>query len=281
MSEEVIPEENAATETFNYATELGRLGPEYNQNPNFTKHKDLPALLKSYDNQASMIGRDKISLPNAEDPKDIARALKELGRPDSHDEYEPVTMPEGEADAIGWNGAFESKINQALYDSGMTQGMHSLAVPKLIAVLREEESGMFEAGEQQAQDADRALRQEYGTEYEARLDAGNRAARSFFGENWQEFSQLQFRDGTRPANNPGMLKFLIEVGQRYAIDDDTAPGNGPRVGAGLDPATAKSQIAQLEGDPAFREKWLTPEHPQHTEALSELSRLYDYAHPKR
>jgi hypothetical protein len=281
MSEEVIPEENAATETFDYATELGRLGPEYNQNPNFTKHKDLPALLKSYDNQASMIGRDKISLPNAEDPKDIARALKELGRPDSHDEYEPITMPEGEADAIGWNGAFESKINQALYDSGMTQGMHSLAVPKLIAVLREEESEMFEAGEQQAQDADRALRQEYGTEYEARLDAGNRAARSFFGENWQEFSQLQFRDGTRPANNPGMLKFLIEVGQRYAIDDDTAPGNGPRVGAGLDPATAKSQISQLEGDPAFREKWLTPEHPQHAIALAELARLYDYAHPNK
>ena len=280
MTTEVIPPTTPeAPVPFNFKQMLAGMPPEYAGNPNLTKHETLESLLKSHLHAQDFIGRDKIVKPNKEDVHDIARYLTDLGRPAPASEDAPVQLGEGVSDAIGWDEGFEQRINQAVFDSGITGESQTILMPKLIGILQEEADGMHKQGEDHAHETIAALKQKYGAQLEAKMDAGNRALERFF-PGWKEFRDKQFMDGTRIGNTMEFIEAQIAMGERWMMDDESNIGSGPRTPRGIDQASAAAQIKQKESDPEFRKKWLNKAHPQHDEALEELNVLYSYAHPE-
>lgn len=269
----VVP---AAVPTFK--EQMAAFGPEIANNPNISKHEDLASLVKSHVHVQAFVGSDKVALPKKDDIQDVSRFFHDLGRPGEATGYTPIPVADGEE--IGWDDAFSARVNQLTFDSGVTQDQHAVLVPKFIELLREESKSIFAAGETHANETIAGLKAKHGATYDAKMEAGNRAIQDLFGAGWAEFREKQFLDGTRVGNSPEMLDALIKFGELHSVDDPLAPGVGQRVPQGMDVATAKSQIKQKEADPAFRQKWLNKDHPQHDEALQELHTLYAYANPE-
>ena len=272
-----IPPVNDPPPAPTFKEQVAALGPELADNPNISKHADLASLLKSHANAQALIGRDKVSLPNREDPHDVARFLKDLGRPDTAEGYEAVTLEMTDDDRSGWDDTFALKVQQASHDSGLTDQQHKQLVPRLVAILQNTGQEMFDAGEQHSQSSADSLRKKYGLTYDAKMAAGERAVRNLFpGTSWEDFASKQFSDGTRPSNDPAFLEALITMGDLHFVDDETGPGSGPRVPKGLDPAAAMSQIKQLEANPAYLDK----DHLEHDDVNEQLNNLYAYAFPE-
>ena len=78
----------ATTNTSTPATWKETISEEFRTNPNIEKFTEIDALAKSYINAVSMIGQDKVPVPNQNSTEDQWNEVySKLGRPESPDKY--------------------------------------------------------------------------------------------------------------------------------------------------------------------------------------------------
>ena len=245
------------------------LSDDLRDHPALGSFADVSALAQEHVHLQKLIGRKGV-LPPGEDAtdEDYARFYAALGRPATPADYElaDIERPEG----LPWSAETESRMLERMHAAGLTNAQ----AKALVADYVELQSGIWlEAqGEQSRvlESALGALRTEWGSSFDAQLDMANRAFAMAFGENVDEVRQLRLSDGSFLGDHPHLVRAFAEIGKSM-MEAEFAGGGS--VDGGLSQLDARTQLSDLENDPASRKALLDRSHPDHKLTVSRRSQL--------
>lgn len=219
-------------------------------------------LAKSYDHLQRRLGRS-VTLPGEDATDDeIADFHGKMGVPDDPGDYQ-FTVGEGR-EATAEDAAFQGAMAEVLHQAGI--GQHQVAaLNEGWNAYRDQVEGSHEAAAQQASvDAERALRREWGRDYDPNVNFARRAFAQFVGNDAPE---LILKDGTRLGDHPGIIKAFANIGRQMG-EDDMVTGNQ---GGGA-AASAQNRIDEIMtqhfGKPSYYDD----------KVQGELRRLHDKLH---
>jgi hypothetical protein len=131
--------------------------------------------------------------------------------------------------------------------------------------------------EQQADDNERALREEWGTEYEGKTELARRAFKATFGDQLDEIAGVMV-DGVQLGNHPVFVKAFQELGAR--MSEEGFAGSPQAAGFGQSPEQARQQIAEMESNRETQKALIDKGHPEHFALKRKHAALYAAAYPE-
>lgn len=234
--------------------------------------KDLAGLAKAFVDTKSMVGADKLVIPAKDAPKEQWDAYwTKLGRPESPDKYELAQegLPQGIDVPPEMLTAYFGKAHELGMSKQQVAGIHRWMLEHLKAT----ETALGESAATEASEAVAALKKEFGSAYEQRLNLARNAVQEFGGDELKGFLEE-----TGLGNDPRLVKAFAKIGQ--AIGSDEILGLGGRANFGTSPDEAQRKIAEKMRDPAFQKAYMEEYSPGHMEAVAEMHALFKAAYPE-
>lgn len=226
---------------------------------------DVGTLVKSYQHAQSLVGKDKIVLPQSEDlaSDDWQETFTRLGRPDSPDKYEfeRPELPEG-VDAV-YSEDTENHFREIAHGLGLNQRQAQEAYKALIAQ-RLEEIGQYTKDTTQAREEGiAAIRREQGDNFDAYMNSAKAAIREFADPDY-----IQYLEQSGQGNDPRVIRMWAKVGKELRGEtrlegNPSAPTPGD-VQAEIDAYIDKHGRAVDDVD-----------HPDYSRHRQHLNRLYE------
>lgn len=238
--------------------------------PSLQQVNSLEDLAKSYVHAQKLVGKDKIALPSSPDDHEAWNdVLSKLGRPESPDKYE---LPQPAEDSrVQVRDEMQDAFKQKVHELGLTDKQAKDLWGWYIGEVAEGEvAKLDEKMEQQRAEAEKALRQEFGNQFDAKLQDAYRAATEYGGD---ELVEKLEQSGL--GNDPTVLKFLAQVGS--TLREDTVGGSSPQMG--FTPDQAKQELTRLKSDKEFMQTYLDNTATGHDAAVERMKKLYADAYP--
>lgn len=237
------------------------LPDDLKNNPAIGSFKDLASMTKSYVNAQKMIGADKIALPGKyATPEERAEFFNRIGRPETPDKYElpKPQLPEG----MSYSNEMEKSFRDLAHKTGLTaeqaKALHDWNTQNVL----QSHAAREQMVAQQFQQAEDALKKEFGLAYEQKLAKANAVVRQFGA------AELLEKKGFH--NDPDVVRFLANIGEGMAEDKLIGKGDA------LTPSGAQSQINAIMGD--TKGPYFDKNHPQHKETVAKVNALYTQIH---
>ena len=237
----------------------------------FKDIKDLGTLASSYLSAQKIAGDPNayVKLPTgSEDAAAWDAVYNKLGRPEAADKY-TLKMPDGAAIDDTLKGGFQSAAHKAGVTQAQAQALfdwYNGAAASAATQSSQQTQARVEAGIQ-------SLRTDWGAAFDANLALANQAIDHYGGT--KLVAELQAGGLTGLGNSPELARVLARIGQGLKEDGLVGRGSG---GAGdvLSPAEAQQQINALQTDKTFTAAYMDRRHPGHAEAVTKMSRLYEF-----
>ena len=245
------------------------IAEDLRDHPSLGTFEDVGALAREHVHLQGMIGRKGIVPPGeSATEEDLDRFYAALGRPAAPADYrvDDIARP----DDMPWSDELETRMLERMHAAGLTDRQARVL---LEGYVEEQGAAWHSARSEQAsglQQSIDALKAEWGGAYDAKLDLANRAFATAFGERVDDVRQMRLSDGSYLGDHPEMVRAFAALGGLLGEAEFVGERAG-RAGAGRD--EARQQLADLEGDAAFRAALLDRSHPEHRDAVSRRSRL--------
>lgn len=229
---------------------------------------DIDTVMKSYQHANSLVGKDKIVLPQSEDlaSDDWQETFTKLGRPSSPDEYEfqRPELPEG-VDAV-YSEDTEKHFREVAHGLGLNKRQASEAYKALIAQ-RLEEIGQYTTDTTKAREEGlAAIRREQGENFDAYMGQAKAAIREFADPDY-----IEYLEQTGQGNDPRVIRMWAKVGKEMK-GETRLEGQGSRP----TPADVQTEIdAYIEKHGRAIDDVDHPDYARHRKHLNGLyEKLY-------
>ena len=213
---------------------------------------DPATALKSYRNLETMMGKDRLSVP---DPEKLTEwdGWDALGAPKEATEYkEKVKMPE-----LPEGMALDEGLVAQAFETGAAQRIPANHMQEMLNLYAEHQKGLYEVAKQ-ADEADRAeltaLYTEWGDQADVMKDAARRAG-NFFGLDGETLEEMNGALGSAK-----MMKAFAQMGKSMQEGGMIGGNSG-----GLSPEMARQEMAKFRADPVAVEAVRDAGHPRHAE----------------
>ena len=248
------------------------LSPELAAHPSVGKFKDPGALFQSYIEAEKFVGSPERRLllpPDGAKPEEYLPIFDRLGRPKTAEEYgaaqllSGIKLPEGFSLPVEGFNEF-AKIAHSI---GMPKSMFEKVVQYYAEQQGKEYEGLRGAQEKVSNDAETALRKEWGLGYEQNRSIALKTLKVMYGKDWEVMAQQYGHD-------PAFVKGLHALGSKLSED---VLGEGGARSYTMTPEQAQAEIAKIQGDmnhPVWK-----AEHPEHKAAKAAWDNLYAMAYP--
>lgn len=242
---------------------LSTLPPELSADPSLQQIGSVEAMAKSFINAQKMVGAEKIAIPgNWATDEDWDLVYNKLGRPAESSDYE---LGELSGDMADW-------FRDAAHNSGLT-GRQATQ----LAQAYEEFASQFgtmseEAIETQRGEIETELRQEFGSEFEAKIERANELLREFDAP---DLTEIQLADGSLLGDNPELVRFMVKLSD-YVADqfaEDELAGRDSRPGISETDLQARISDMTAKNSPYWEKM-----HPDHDRVVGEVLRLREQLH---
>lgn len=223
---------------------------------NFNNMEDL---LKSYKHAQSLVGADKIPVPNKHaTEEDWNEVFKRLGAPEKPEDYK-YDFKDQEMDSQQ-----VSEFNKTAHKLGL--------LPKqaegLIKYYNEFNGNIAETQEEQAAQSQLAteteLKKEFGPQFSKRLDQAKKLAVNSLGSDFLENTYL--KDGSRLGDNLNVIKAFSQLADKLS-EDEIIKGDGSEYMTAKDLEKEINELTQ-EGS-----AYWSKTHPNHNKAVQEVLKL--------
>lgn len=232
-------------------------------------HREIPKIIKSTRHLEKMLGADKagrgLVLPaesQADNPDAWAAVYERLGRPADATGYGLEKME-------GADPAFAADAASAFHAAGLNPAQATKLAEWWSTKQGEAQATADRHFAQQGEAELDALKKEWGPTFDAKAEAGRRAARQF-GFSADELTKIERAIGTR-----GLIERMAVIGAALA-EDPGLPATAQGTGA-TNAVTARAELDTLKKDPAFVAAYLDPRSPEHVEAKARMTRLQQQA----
>jgi len=219
-------------------------------------------------------GRLKPSRPDTDDPAKLADWRKAVGLPETPDAYFQHLngeLQETDRPALG-------KIFARMHDIGVDPGQAKAVVSEYYRMQNEALAEMEAKDETFRSDSEEALRDEWGPEYKQNLQSVSIMMQQHGSEElFEKLQTARFADGSRMANDPQMMKFLVNLAREVVPDGfvNLTPTHGMDRGAGIadELASLEREMQDTKGrDPAGY--WKNPQkQSRYAELLNAQERM--------
>lgn len=250
--------------------EVAGLPEDLRSNQTLKTTKNLSGLASQLVNSQKMIGKtaDMTLLPNEKSTQsEWDEFYSKIGRPDTPDEYEITHAEElGEIDTET-EGAFKNLAHSLGLNQTQVQKLIELDDSRMVGM----QQAMEEAKVQQMQEAEDALKKQWGAAYDERLHLANRMI--------EENVSDQNKDAVLDAigNNPHVADFLANIAKKFVehkvisaeVDQPT-------------PVEALAAIEELRGTPGYITGELSNTSPaRYKQITQDIAKLYEKAYPSK
>lgn len=235
------------------------LPEDLKQEKSLASFKDVATLAKSYVHAQKSLG-SRIPLPDPNNVEAMNEIYTKLGRPESPDKYQ-IERREG----LDYNEAVEQKMLEQAHRLGLNNAQAS----ELVNWATEDHIASINA---LREGAEKALKQEWGTAYDKNVAVAQRGLREFADD-----ELIDLINSTGLGNHPALIRMAHKIGA--ALSEDSAIGEGA-TGNVMTPADAKAKIGQIMADPKHLYHAQHAGQPGHKEAVEEMQRLFQMAHPQ-
>lgn len=225
--------------------------------------KDGAAAAVAFRNLEKVMGGEKLPRPKGDD--DAAgwdATYKALGRPDKPDDYK-LPVPDG------GDGAFAKEAAPVLHKLGLSQ-KQAAGLAEWWNTHATKVQADAAAAQATASEAEMVqLKQEWGGQYDANVEAGRRAARQF-GLDAAAIGKIESGLGSAAT-----IKLLTKLG--LALGEDPGPAGKGTQSFGSTKEQAQHQINQKKLDKDFMAAYFDPRNPGNAAAKQEMERLHQIA----
>lgn len=218
---------------------LSSIPEEIRSHPSLSPIKDVENLARSYVNAQRLIGADKIPMPSNPTDEDLDRIYSRLGRPETPDAY--GISPDG--NVITEERAAE--YADIAHKLRLTPEQASGVLEYYRSAVQNDTAAINSSNEQAREQAVSALQAEWGDQYDARIEAAQRAVDKFDAGGVME---LQLADGSVLGNHPEIIKAFASIADFRAsvTSEDTISENASAMG--MTPQQAQAEIDAIMND---------------------------------
>ena len=261
QSADVVQNNTEATEAVsNQEINFKDLIPEsFKEDKSLNNFNNMEDLLKSYKHAQSLVGADKIPVPNKHaTEEDWNEVFKRLGAPEKPEDYK-YDFKDQEMDS----GQL-SEFNKTAHKLGL--------LPKqaegLIKYYNELNGNIAENQEDQAAKSqlitETELKKEFGPQFSKRLDQAKKLAVNSLGSDFLENTYL--KDGSRLGDNLSVIKAFSQLADKLS-EDEIIKGDGSEYMTAKDLEKEINELTQ-EGS-----AYWSKTHPNHNKAVQEVLKL--------
>ena len=228
--------------------------------------KDVESLASQLVNSQKMLG-GRIPIPQSDDKDGWNEVYTKLGRPEDANGYE-FKAPEG----VQLDDNLENWFKQAAHESNLTKSQANALYEKWNNMAVDVGQQHQQASEDALRNAKESLDKEWGNASEQNLSIAKKAISEFGGNELREYL-----DSSGLGNNPELIKFAHRVGKELL--EDHAIGDG-RDNLTLTPSEAQMKIADVMNNPNHLYHPSNAMKPGHQQAVDDMQKLFQMAHPE-
>ena len=251
----------ATTNTSTPTTWKETISEEFRTNPNIEKFTEIDALAKSYINAVSMIGQDKIPVPNNNSTDDQWNEVySKLGRPESAEKYElnvdSETVPLDES-AIK---SFAENAHKLGLNNKQAQGILEYYKDSMEGSAQQ---AQIDVETSQAQ-SEAELRKEWGRSFDENIKKAGAVAKANMDG---EILELTLADGRRLGDHPAIIKGFANIANLMSEDKMIGTGED-NASSGRDYSAEMASIVNDKTGPYWNRA-----HPDHDKVVQQVFTL--------
>lgn len=254
---------------------IASLPEDLRQDPSFLKYNSMDDFVRGAKSAMSMIGMDKnelVRIPKTDaDPKEWDSYYNKIGRPETPDKY---AVPD--VGSVKFDETVLSEFKQLVHKNGMPAKLFEETI-KWYASLNEKSA---EQKKQQLADAQKSteseLKKQWGVAYDQKVNKIDDVLNNY-DESGELFDDLK-QSGL--LTKKSIWKFLERISDDFSESDGGSKG-GQKGEVAMTPDQARMHINKNFGDPAWMKIYTDKGHPQHGNYVSEMEKLFKYAHPEQ
>jgi len=232
--------------------------------------KDPLDVAKSYVNVQKLIGVDKLPIPPADAKPEVRDqflniVFDRIGRPKEAKDYKitEIKLPDGVSAKT--DPAFVEELKTTAHKLGLlpnqVDGLYSWYMNKAGSKAKEIEDSTVKA----RQDAEAALRSEFGAAYDGKVKKAQELLNKFAGDDYKALLDKGL------GNDPAVIRFMAKMAE--AISEDTfQKGSGE---ATMTPAEAQKELATIREQLVKMDK----SNPEYRELLKRRNTVMEMANP--
>ncbi len=236
---------------------------------NLEKFKTVGDLAKGYTESERHIGdarKGYVKLPDADSPdkeKELNAVYTSLGKPASAKEY-TIQRPQMPED-MPYDDSMENEFKEVAFKSSLTNNQ----VQELSDWFSKRQMDELEGTEEDGKAVITALKQEWGTDFDAKMEAVKKGVNDFVGD---DDEVLAFLDRSRIGNNPRWIKGFAKYGEMLGEGKFEA---GDTI-TGMSQSDAQNKINEMLNDPkgAYQDR----NHPGHRQAQEDFLTYHEVIH---
>jgi hypothetical protein len=229
--------------------------------PNLSVINDIPNLAKSFIHAQKGIGAGKVAIPgkHATDA-DWDHFYRQVGLPEKPDDYLADVPKEKQTD-------FFKGFKELAHKAGVLPHQGKKMLEWYEGIVAKEAEDYKKQHQARMDEADKALKLEYGQAYEQKLNLATQVVKDLSEKIGDDGKFVKFLEETELGSRPEMIKMLVHVAEM--IGEDKFEGGGSK--GAMTPAEAKQKISAIMGD--MKGPYYDAKHPGHKAAVQEVNDL--------
>ncbi len=231
------------------------------EEPSLQNFDSVDKLAKSYTHLVKKMGvpaEQLLRLPQAGEPMD--EVYNALGRPETHENYDMGEYaPETTED-----------FRQLAHQIGLNNDQANVLFDAYVNAMAGQQEQEQSAFEQFEVENTQALQKEWGGSFDKNVELARRAFMNFATP-----EAVEIMEQTGLGNHPEILKVFSRIGELLQ-EDSVLPGSSTPVLGGMNPAQAQETFNSKMADPEFRNAYLDGYHPNHAQAVQEITKLHGF-----
>ena len=172
--------------------------------------------------------------------------LPERMRPPASAADYAVALPEGAGELDTAGEGRLGRFLDAMHDSGASQGTVDAALATYFALADEAQESAVAEESRARDEAEAALRREWGGGYDKNLELANRFVAAAFGEG-SDFVGQKLADGTPLGSHPGFVRMAARMGRLLGEDEVVDGHNGGAAQSLQEQIDEITEAAQRDG----------------------------------
>lgn len=240
------------------------LPKELQEDASLKKFGSVHALAGGYVNLQKLIGKDKISVPDAHTTDEEWQNIhRRLGLPDSIDKYE-IKLKDG----VKAQESFTKGFREQAYKLGVLPKQAQALSDWFFELAGQTEKQHSEDYTKRINEAVGNMKKDWGDAFDLNIARANKVANEVVGKEFAEYLQ---KSGL--GNDEGVIRALAKIGEKM-FKEDKVIGEGGGNGV-MSPSEIQNRIRAIQADSRYYDKG----HPQQKALVEEMSELFKKLHP--
>ena len=261
QSADVVQNNTEATEAVsNQEINFKDLIPEsFKEDKSLNNFNNMEDLLKSYKHAQSLVGADKIPVPNKHaTEEDWNEVFKRLGAPEKPEDYK-YDFKDQEMDSQQ-----VSEFNKTAHKLGLLPKQAEGLIKYYNEMNGNKAASEEDAAAQGQLATETELKKEFGPQFAKRLDQAKKLAVNSLGSDFLENTFL--KDGSRLGDNLNVIKAFSQLADKLS-EDEIIKGDGSEYMTAKDLEKEINELTQ-EGS-----AYWSKTHPNHKKSVDEVLKL--------